>query len=819
MADLRKGYWVHLLPAERCDGTLAIHVLARRTYKIAKDDVELQPLPDEEQPPFLDQDRCDEGKPDVAPPTLEAELVPEKAHVDVIVIGKTYAPGGKAQSAWQCGVRIGDRKRQLHILGPRKLLYTPAKKAKDNQFEPQPPRFSEPEPIKDLPLSLTLAYGGTTWAVPDDEVLKLQRAVQAQMDEEKKQDDAKNADAEAARKAEEEKKAKEAKDKELFESLGEAARRKNKEKDEKLKFGDGSEGFDDEGVRLWDKAASKDGTAVLNLEELDEQRLADMARAIREKQQADDLAAQLAAEGKQDGNRRLRQNALGDWIEVDDQVAILDDAQLSKELEQSAAEQAQRHEELAKAARKRAREAVQQNDGTQVLDAMPEDDEPVPVQWDVNLRQEIGADDLRNKDRREKLAAEKKKKENEALAEFPQLTCPTNPFGRGFLISNHPAVIARTELPQIEDPLVPLTPGDVVRDVMALDKVPLPAGFSTYPRQAQPRVGYAGPMPSALGLWPAQIDAYKRSLDLEKPDDVRQLRELDKQSPPQGMRPAYFNSATPVMQWPEVVGDEEVQLSNLTKNGELLFRLPGRVLQGELDRGRGVERRDMPLDTVVVEVEAGLVTLLWRTHFPLESWEEIGSYPHMVGWVLDLDVQQKRDLDWAARLKQAQGEGTAVLDISNLDKELARMAALGATAAPVTADEPVAIGEHTQALDLEKMGQYRLVEDDDWVKKASDGTVDVSAEERKRKEEEAYVAKKMAAIKALEDQEKKEEDRRQEVAKAVTEGKPIPPRDAVGADGKPLKMPPPPPPGKAPAKPAPAKQAKSGPEKSGNAKK
>ena len=67
MADLRKGYWVHLLPCERPDGSLAIALIARRTYKIAVDSVEIVPLDDEEQPPVLDQDRCDEGKPDKAP--------------------------------------------------------------------------------------------------------------------------------------------------------------------------------------------------------------------------------------------------------------------------------------------------------------------------------------------------------------------------------------------------------------------------------------------------------------------------------------------------------------------------------------------------------------------------------------------------------------------------------------------------------------------------------------------------------------------------------------------------------------------------------
>ena len=70
MAELRKGYWVHLLPVERPSGALAIALIARRTYSIAADSAVLVPLPDEEQPPILEQDRCDEGKPEKAPPTV-----------------------------------------------------------------------------------------------------------------------------------------------------------------------------------------------------------------------------------------------------------------------------------------------------------------------------------------------------------------------------------------------------------------------------------------------------------------------------------------------------------------------------------------------------------------------------------------------------------------------------------------------------------------------------------------------------------------------------------------------------------------------------
>jgi hypothetical protein len=764
MPDLRQGYWVHLLPSERCDGALGIHLLARRTYTIPKDNVVLEALPDEEQPPFLEQDRCDEGKPDVAPPTLEMELVAEKARVDVLVVGKTYAPGGKAAREWECSLRIGSRLQRLRIIGPRKLYFVPPQKrsgdGKEAKLVPQPPKFGEPEPIKELPLSYRFAYGGKSRLIPDDETLRIQRAVQGQMAEEKAVEDKKKDAAGAAKKAEEEKKAKEAEEKALFETLGEAARKKNKE--EKLKLGDGSEGFDADGVRLWGASASKDGTAMLDIHEFEKQRLAEMIEVEKlERAKADALANKKP---------ERRQNAQGEFLETDEGVEILTEDVLAEALQKSAEEQAADAQARAKAAKKRAKEAVELNDGTKVLDL---DDMPAEDAWRADLKDKLDEGDQAERKAWDARVAAQKAHEDEKLKEFPELPCPTNPYGRGFLMCNHEVMIKRTELPQIEDPAAPLTPADLVQDVMALDKVPLPVGFGTWPRHARPRIDLCGPYPSSAKEWPGQIEAQKRALDLKKDEDVALLRVLDQQKAPVPMRPGFFNSAAPTLQWGDLQGDEEVTLTNLTKDGTLFFKLPGKVLEAELDRGHGIERQTMRLDTLILEPDARTVTMLWRAHYPLKTWEELGTYPHLVGWVLDLDVKEKKDKDWADRLKASQGEGTSVLDISQLEEEMQKASKLEVK--PVIVAVPQ--GEHTQALDLEKMGTYRQVEDDAWVKRASDGTVDVTADEKAKKAEEAYVAEKLAAMKALEDKEKAEKARREEIGAAVAENKPVPPKD------------------------------------------
>ena len=765
MADLRKGYWVHLLPTERPDGSLTIALIARRTYKIAADSLEIVALEDADQPPFLEEDRCDEGKPDKAPPTVEVEFVPEKPKVDVLVIGKALAPGGKAVAEFDVGVTLGTRTETLRILGPRKAVWQPPKKINE-KLVAQLPTFTKPEPIKELALSYLQAYGGKTWWIQDETDLRMAAKVNAVMDEEQAEKKAKQ----AAVKVEKEKKAavaaKEQQIKDVFAKKDAAA----KAKDEKLKLGDGSEGFDEDGVRMWGTSASKDGTAVISLEEFENQQLAEMAAQMRIDQ--DSAAAKAADEAK----KKLRRNAAGDFIEVDDGAALLSDEQLAKELEGDRKVAEQEAALAAKEAKKRAREQVENSGGTRVFDLedMPEDHED--DKWDSSLKGQLEEKDSAGKKAREKEALERRKREDEALAKYPQLTCPTNPYGKGFCVCNQREVLQRLELPQIEHPAMLLTPKDLVRDLIKLEEVPVPAGFGCFPRFARPRVQWFGPPQSALSKFDAMRDEQKRALDLADEDQVRQLREIDKMGKPLPLRPPFFNCAPTNMQWHELRGDEAITLHNMTKEGTLYFKLPGKVLTGELDRGNGIERKDLRLDTVVLDVEARLVTLVWRTQFALKSWLEIESYPHMIGWVLDLDVQAKRDLEWAERLKQAQGEGTAVLDLNAMPIEHEEYL----PPSQPDARERAADG----ALELPKEGSYiQASEDDQWVKDAAAGVRDLDGEDKKRKAEAEYQAKKKAALEALAKVEKEDEERRKEIVDAIAAGQPVPPKGGA-PDGK-----------------------------------
>jgi hypothetical protein len=721
VAQLSSGYQLVLMPAELTTGRLALTMVVRRTYRIDQANVVLQPLPDADQPPPLAEDRYDAGDPTTVPPTLETDLVPEKARVDVLVLGKAYAPGGKALAEFECAVQVGKKRETLRILGPRRAMWQPLRK-QDGVMRPQPPRFTEPEPVKEVPLSLTLAYGGWSWLVPDDEALRIQREVAKVMAEEA----AVNAAAVAPKAPKQD------------EKTPKVAAQAADKPGEKLRLGDGSEGFDADGVRLWNAAASNDGTAVLSVDEFERQELAKQARALRK---GDEPKGEI---------RSLRQNAAGEWLEHDDGAELMTDAALAEM-------RAEKARDEAKQPREAQGEVVLNADGARVLG------DGESADWDAKLRGEIAEDDAKTAGARHTAEAERRKAEDAALAEFPRMPCPTNPFGVGFCISNHPKVLARTQLPQIEDPLTPLTPGDFIRDYQRLDAVPLPAGVGVLPRHARPRIDLAGPLPSSLGDWQEKRDAEKKQIDLGTREGVQTLRALEAREKPRQMQAGYYNCALPALQMSELRGDEEVLLENLTKDGRLFFKLPARAPVAELDRGRGVERKDLRLDTLVIDAEKAEVSLVWRAQFAFATWEELETYPHLVGHVLDWDASERRKRDDAEAARKARGDGTQILDLNDLPAEEPEGAAVVKSAA--TPD----------ALELPKMGSYVQAADDGWAQRADEAAAESAARREKEQAELAWRAQSQTALKHLAAQEQAENARRVEIAAAVAAGKPVPP--------------------------------------------
>ena len=771
MADLRQGYWVEILPVLRHDGSSALCFVAKRTFRVPEAALVVEPLPDDEQPPIQIEDRYDEGDPTSAAPTLEGDLAPEKAAADVVVLGKSFAPGGKPLPEWTAKLRIGRIIRELKLIGPRRARWTPPRK-QGGELHPQLPVISPPQPIKEVVLSMSNAYGGKTRVGPDPAEIEAIRVVQQTMEaeqaEQKKAKEQKKAEkAEAAKKAEVEA----ARDAILNAPLGDVD-----DEEKGLRRARGEFGYDKDGVRLWGAATSTRGTAVMDLGAFE---------AWQQAQEAKEAAKAAEPADKEEAARRktLRRNADGELLEVDDGAEILDEAKLAVEREKARQEQAEWRAQWAASAAKARREAVQSNDGTAVIDleAMNLDGGDTidaDLAWERKLHGELEvADAERRVALRAEIEAARKAREAK-LAEFPELPCPTNPFGKGFVVSNVRDVIESLELPLIEDPAAPLTARDLLRDPLRLEAIPLPAGWSTWPRAARPRIDKAGAYPADIASFDDVIAAQKAALDLEEDDDVMALRELDRRGKPPAMQPGFFNSAAPWLQLERIVGDEEIELDNLTKSGHLIFRLPGRAVLAELDRGNGVERQELSIDTLVLEPEKGQVTIVWRTHYPLGSFDELATLPQLTGWVLDLDVKDKRAADWAEQAARKRGDGTAMIDLAALEADQGQEYWRTISDERKAREAAAAAAEGTAALDIEKMGLYRQTDDSAWEAEVAGNVVDVSAQEKKAKADAELAAKQLAAVKALEEKEKADAIRRQEIAEAHKDGKPIPPPDS-----------------------------------------
>ncbi len=157
-----------------------------------------------------------------------------------------------------------------------------------------------------------------------------------------------------------------------------------------------------------------------------------------------------------------------------------------------------------------------------------------------------------------------------------------NPVGRGFVAD--PATLVHHPLPNVEDPLHPIT-NEKSR--------PPPAGVAPIMHHWAPRKAYAGThddtwLRERLPLAPLDFD-----------DRHNQI------APPELIYPGYLR------------GGEEVSLYNVCEQGALRFNLPklsffvGAEVDGEL-----IEHRAL-LDTLLLEPNDLAFELVWRSHVPL----------------------------------------------------------------------------------------------------------------------------------------------------------------------------------------------------------
>jgi len=193
---------------------------------------------------------------------------------------------------------------------------------------------------------------------------------------------------------------------------------------------------------------------------------------------------------------------------------------------------------------------------------------------------------------------------------------PRNPLGRGFVVANTGQGVDQLTLPNLEDPLDPLTPDRLcVQDYARWERQPLPSGFGWYPKTSLPRAGFAGILPADRQTEQELRAAYAKLVPAE-----HRAAYLKHGLPDMDFR--FFNGASPGLVLPYLKGDEEIGTANLSPDGVLYFRLPGELPKLGLDIGAGVQVPAVVIHTVMIRMEERQVDMVWRgaVPYPGRDW-------------------------------------------------------------------------------------------------------------------------------------------------------------------------------------------------------
>jgi hypothetical protein len=137
-----------IVPGKSEQGDAIFAVIVKRTYRIKHGSVAERCAADHE----LRQTDAyyDNGDPEWATVQYESELAPYKPAVDVVVIGKAYAPGGVPTTHMSVSVQVANREKSIVVFGDRECHYR----------ENMRPVFSDPEPFAEMEMRYERAYGG-----------------------------------------------------------------------------------------------------------------------------------------------------------------------------------------------------------------------------------------------------------------------------------------------------------------------------------------------------------------------------------------------------------------------------------------------------------------------------------------------------------------------------------------------------------------------------------------------------------------------------------------------------------------------------------
>ena len=649
-----KGVW---LPGRRLNGDHGIVVVAKRRFDV---DQASGSCEDAEETPgvMLGPEYTNPDDPAYSSVAKPGELAAQKPKVDILVRANAHAPGGEPTAEWEVGIRIpGVLDRRLRIVGPRVALWVPPKKwitdkerAKGEEQEWSVPRFSKPRPIAKLPLRYEYAFGGVAKMVLEEHVLELAAEAQAAQ---KERDDAKarKKEIEEELKAEEEAKAKEA-------AGGDAPQGDAVAAEKAAEAFGGATGSAAAG------GASSDGsgTQVIDADTL--ARLADADEgdgmvAASPFRLGKDMPDRPDARGPTAGEALVDAGADPDASDEADDGAVADPlagvftegtAMLDVSALGAGADELQASlEQQSIDKRGRLRDA----EGTLLVrtDGMA----------DVKL-----SDDEWIAQSAEPEAEAAPPREDPEEEPYPTVPFAGNPAGRGYCVSPLEDAVHNLDLPCIEYVDKPLRPTELVQDLTQMDLAAIPAapGFGVYSMGWFPRASLAGCMP-----WDEQLnkDALETALeqyDPDDPDDQLAIETIRNMKVPI-LQAGWFNDAHQDLQVERLAGDESVYLSNLTPDGELFLRLPGRHARATLDLGKGPKLLDMMMDTVTIDLlddAKPAVEVLWRGWYSMGGdYAELETATRFDVHVFEVGQDAWMDAYRAEQRAATRPEGTQVI--------------------------------------------------------------------------------------------------------------------------------------------------------------
>ena len=186
-----------------------------------------------------------------------------------------------------------------------------------------------------------------------------------------------------------------------------------------------------------------------------------------------------------------------------------------------------------------------------------------------------------------------------------------NPIGKGFVFKGGFDDPEEVVIPHLEDPLSAIT-----ADNLILSKpeewihAPRPASFGWTRRNFYPRYTYAGVLPEQLQ---AVMEQYKSQGSSEQIEIPR----LDYK---------VFQGASDGLWGEQLRGDEIVKLAYFDKDNPVFeFPLPGERPEMTMDLGEGPEELKPVLQTLTIDMQKKVMTMVWRGHTVYGGIEQLAT--------------------------------------------------------------------------------------------------------------------------------------------------------------------------------------------------